>query len=280
MIEKLIRLPLYIKKSFWVLLCAVFLMGYLAEFLILFCVVLLHEISHICAAKLCGAKVTGLTIMPLGLSASIKDFDFLTTAKKIFILISGPLLNLILAGVAFAFFGEVAPFFVGANLGVFIFNMLPILPLDGGNLFMALFNNKLGILPAADILAVSGRFFAALVVVFGAVQVVLFPYNISLICLGIYLYRASKDRSISYQNAFIKILTLPCSKKKIGFMPVKHVALPDTGSTLNTLNALGLFGFNCYTIISIVGDEGVLRVITENEIIEQLTKPEGEVTEH
>jgi len=249
-------------------------MGYLAEFIILFCLVLLHELSHICAAKLCGAKVSGLTIMPLGLSAAIKDFDFLSTAKKIFILLAGPFLNLILAGAAFAFFGDAVPFFIGANLGIFIFNMLPILPLDGGNLFMTLFNNKLGILPTADILAALGRFFAALVVALGAVQVVLYPYNISLICLGVYLYRASKDRSISYQNAFIKILTLPYSKKKVGFMPVKHVALSDAGSNFDAFDALRLFGFNCYTIIHIVGTEGVLKIITENEIVEHLTKME------
>ena len=261
-----------IKKSFWILLCAVFLMGYLTEFTILFFLILLHEISHVLAAKLCGSEISSLTIMPLGLSATIKDFDFLPTIQKVFILLSGPLLNLILAGAAFTFFGESVPFFIGANLSIFIFNMLPILPLDGGNLFMTLLNNKLGILPTADILASMGRFFAAIVVILGFIQVVLYPYNISLICLGVYLFRASKDRSISYQNAFIKILTLPCSKKKIGFLPVKQIALSNEGSAFDTFNALRLFGFNCYTIIHIVGDKGVLNVITEEEIVNHLTK--------
>ncbi|MCL2874610.1 MAG: hypothetical protein FWE29_06760 [Defluviitaleaceae bacterium] len=239
-------------------------MGYLAEFITLFALILLHEAAHVFFAKLCGAKVSELTILPIGVSAAIRSFDFLSTPKKIFILISGPLLNLTLAGAAFIFFRINTSFFVNANLAIFALNILPILPLDGGNLFMAAFNNKLGILPTADILAKLGRFFSIIIITFGIIQVILYPYNISLIILGSYLLRNNKNKSISYQNAFIKILEFPKQKNKTGFMPVKHIVLPENFSTFE---ALKLFGFNCYTVIYIVSNGDIMKKITEDEVI-------------
>jgi len=261
-----------VKKSFWVLCFAMFLMGLKAEFITLLSLILLHELSHVFAAKLLKAEVLRITILPVGITAEIKNFDFLPTINKVLILIAGPLFNLILACLSLILFSEGTSFFITANFAIFAFNMLPIIPLDGGNIVLAAFNNRFGILPIANSLAMLGKFFSVFIMLFGLVQVILYPFNISLLIIGLYLYQISKNKQISYQNAFFKILEFSKLKNAVIFMPVKAVIAYENFSPFE---AVKLFGFNCYTIIYFIDQNGVLQNITEYEIIKLLTKDQS-----
>lgn len=101
--------------------------------------VLLHEFGHALAAKHVGYKVPSITLMILGGVANIRSYSA-TPLKDLFVTIMGPLVTLaifILSLLEFRF----SPFFKDftsticlINLSLFIFNMLPIHPMDGGRL--------------------------------------------------------------------------------------------------------------------------------------------------
>lgn len=117
----------------------------------------LHELAHMLISLILGFKPRSMEIMPFGFSLNLtpKKNDFKTKIKKsnlvelkyIYVAIAGPLLNLIIAAV-FSYISlkvnsEIIDLITYSNLIIFIFNLIPIYPLDGGRtLYSALKINK------------------------------------------------------------------------------------------------------------------------------------------
>jgi len=115
---------------------------------------LIHELAHLMCGIILGFKAETLRIMPLGFAiefkTNVEDYNFkvlnsnILAVKKICIAFAGPLINLLIVifGVAFKINSNI----IYSNLLIFIFNMIPIYPLDGGrilrNLLKILFGNR------------------------------------------------------------------------------------------------------------------------------------------
>lgn len=122
-----------------------------------FGIVLIHEFGHITAARRYGVDTPKVTLSLLGGAAHIgKDMDNLTPLQQIWVVFAGPLTNIVLAiilvpVVIFSLQGvdlsaenaittltgnQLLIFTVFAvNIVMFVFNMLPIYPMDGGRIF-------------------------------------------------------------------------------------------------------------------------------------------------
>jgi Zn-dependent protease/predicted transcriptional regulator len=113
--------------------------------LLLFASVLLHELGHSLAARSQGIKVNSITLFLFGGIAAIEE-ESKTPAKAFQVAIAGPLVSialfLLLRLVAhFIPSGNVYTMMVGdlarINLVVALFNLIPGLPLDGGQVLKA-----------------------------------------------------------------------------------------------------------------------------------------------
>ena len=113
--------------------------------LLLFASVLLHELGHSFAAKQQGIGVNSITLFLFGGLASLED-EAKTPAGAFWIAVAGPLVSLALFGLLTVVVGS--GFVVGPlatiigllayiNLILATFNMIPGLPLDGGNVLKA-----------------------------------------------------------------------------------------------------------------------------------------------
>lgn len=102
---------------------------------------IIHECFHLLTGIILGYKVKSIRIMPLGLSISfnekeeeyntkIKKSNF-NNVKKIVILLMGPISNVVIA-FFFMLLNMAEPVYV--NILIAIFNLLPIYPLDGGQI--------------------------------------------------------------------------------------------------------------------------------------------------
>lgn len=126
-------IPVYIKPLF--LLLFVFLK--LPLVISIFVAVLLHELAHAWFAKYYNLPVESIWIDILNGAAEI-DLKNATPGQSIGVVIAGPLINLLfffLSLLAYVKFRhEYFMTFSWVNLNFFIFNILPIFPLDGGRI--------------------------------------------------------------------------------------------------------------------------------------------------
>ena len=107
---------------------------------------ILHELGHLFMGLLLGLKPEKIDLIPMGLVVSFKvnisDFNKkkkrgnVEVLKEIFIAIAGPVVNLIILILALIFIKDemLKNLIVYANLLIFMFNLLPIYPLDGGRI--------------------------------------------------------------------------------------------------------------------------------------------------
>ena len=121
-------------------------MAGLAMALLLFGSVLLHELGHSLVARSQGTKVNSITLFLFGGIASI-DREADTPGQAFQVAIAGPAVSLglfILLGLGSQFLTSGSPLNIicrdlaGINLVLALFNLIPGLPLDGGQVLKAL----------------------------------------------------------------------------------------------------------------------------------------------
>jgi Zn-dependent protease len=145
-----------------------------AEYLALFLIVTLHEFGHALACRQVGGTANKIVLWPLGGVAYVDPPQ--RPAATLWSIAAGPLVNVVLLGLSYALtiwawhsgWRLAAPHaykLVWAlcfmNLGLLIFNLLPIYPLDGGQILRSLLWFVLGRARSLKVVAVLGLLGAA-----------------------------------------------------------------------------------------------------------------------
>jgi stage IV sporulation protein FB len=142
--------PVYLKYLFFILL----ILGPI-YFISILLAVLIHELAHAYIAKKVGCNVSSVFIDMLYGGALI-DMGDTSHKEDIYIISVGPLSNLLLFIFGYLLLGYTDTGFIldflttfnKVNLTLFIFNILPIFPMDGGRISKStlsiIFGNKLG----------------------------------------------------------------------------------------------------------------------------------------
>jgi len=174
----------------------------------LFTSVALHELGHSIAAMAKGYRVGDITLWPIGGVAMLTQFP--TRAMDEFIIaIAGPLVSLALgiigmmtgpalaaAGLGGA--GFVTTYVVGyINIGLFLFNLIPAFPMDGGRILRAALTAPYGRLEATRKASSIGRFLA---VVYGVYSLLNGNLVSALIALFIFNAAGSEYRMVQMQE--------------------------------------------------------------------------------
>jgi Zn-dependent protease len=108
--------------------------------------VLLHEMGHVAVASRFGIRTRSITLYPFGGLAALEGEPESPRAEAL-IALAGPAVNMALAvlAVPLVFFGlPGATTFLGLNLVLGIFNLLPAFPMDGGRVLRAWWTRKHG----------------------------------------------------------------------------------------------------------------------------------------
>lgn len=124
---------------------AVLLLGVLyfvlepAELGALFGAAAVHELGHLAALALLGADIQSISMEACGLN--IRCGELQGTFSKCFAALSGPAAGI---GLFFILRGTGCPVAAEMSLGLSIINLLPVLPLDGGNALQAVLERAFG----------------------------------------------------------------------------------------------------------------------------------------
>jgi len=258
-----------IKPSFWFLAFSMFVLGLYEQFFIIFMFVSLHEIGHIFFGKIFSVETEMVIITPIGESAVMKNVGNVSFWKRFIIFISGPAVNIFFV-IFFNFFNDEFLLFVrNVNFLLAFFNLLPIYPFDGGRIVMLFLNKVFPIITANKIVIKISSVVSCVLMVMGIIQIVLFPYNISLFCIGLYLFKTRRKTYFGMTFDFYKRIL----RNKVvlnDMVPLRYFCLDRN---LEIKKILKRLYFDCYCVFYIRSEDGKgERKIFEWEIVEYIQK--------
>ncbi|MBD2385045.1 site-2 protease family protein [Cylindrospermum sp. FACHB-282] len=151
--------------------------------LLLFASVVAHELGHSLVAIRQGIEVKSITLFIFGGLASLEK-ESETPADAFWVAIAGPIVSLILFATATAIgfattisspLGAILNLLASVNLALALFNLIPGLPLDGGNILKALVWKITG-KPYKGVVFASriGQLFGWVAVVYGLLPLVIY----------------------------------------------------------------------------------------------------------
>lgn len=152
---------------------------------------LLHELGHISAMLIKKCRPKKISFRAFDINIVDKSRTKRNYNDDIFILIAGPLANLIFCAVLYSiykFYGcdwLIKPIY--ENLFIAIFNMLPIESLDGGQIFFNLLCRKLNVKTAANFTILTSFMVLLPIAALGFYILIVSKYNFSLLLLSCYL---------------------------------------------------------------------------------------------
>jgi Zn-dependent protease/predicted transcriptional regulator len=167
---------------------------------VLFTCVVLHEFGHIFMARRYGIRTPDVTLLPIGGVASLERMPR-KPGQEIMVALAGPAVNLVIAIVLLVLFrGQIdleklqevqyAPVnlvmqVAVANIVLFVFNLIPAFPMDGGRVLRALLALSMDYANATRVAATVGQFIAILFGVLGLMG------NPLLILVALFIFMAA-----------------------------------------------------------------------------------------
>ena len=267
-----------IHPTFIALLVLCALGGLLTRALLVFGLVILHEIVHILVAKGFGVKLRSVELYPYGGTAVLEDSFEGKKVDESIIAFAGPAFNFLLF-IIFQYLrwegilqGSWTLEFVKINFWLACFNLIPVLPLDGGRMVRAFLAGTFGFVKTTKFLAVAGKVLGGIFIVSGfflqAFQFVQLE-PVLFIVLGVFFWIGS-DKEL--KNARIVFLKQLCRKKERllsrGLMPSRCLTVNKDTPLSEVVNE---FTTDRYSIVSVIGAKDKLEhTLSETEVVQGL----------
>ncbi len=178
---------------------------------------IVHEFSHAMVARRLGYKCGKIILYPTGalLCGATDEFGFVDEIK---IAVAGPLANLVMIIMSIFvwwIFPESYNYttdFVVANLSLFLFNMLPIFPLDGGRVLLAFFSLRVSRKQAVAICKNITMVFALMLFAFFIVSC-FFGINLQLGIISVVMFISVLGEQ--KQSAYKRLVKTDLKKRKL-----------------------------------------------------------------
>ena len=138
----------------WVMFALSVLTARFTELLLMFLVVLCHELGHAFAAQLFGWRIKSVTLLPFGGELDTDEHGNRPWKEELIVLASGPLQHIWILGLTYFFYSiGILPDTIYTNLLLYNYivlfiNLAPIWPLDGGKALFVLLSKQMPFLYA------------------------------------------------------------------------------------------------------------------------------------
>jgi len=242
----------------------------------------LHEFGHIITAILFGQRVYSIQLLPIGLCAEIDDTGF-GGWKAVIVSLSGPLSNiliilaLIVAKTGCFFLSEYLDIAIYLNTCLAVFNIIPVLPLDGGRALRIILANKFGIFSSYINAKRISILLTFLFIIAGIMQLIASSYNFSLLAIGLYIFFHLKSRDVEASLMNMKdIVSRRARLLKKGIYPARDIVVLKTVRIGDTLKSMD---FDRFHIVYVLDDNlGLMKTFTEQQIMDLALKYDTSIT--
>jgi stage IV sporulation protein FB len=261
-----------IHPLFILLLAGAFVAGMFRDALVLFIIVILHELGHAAAANELGYEVERVSLLPFGGVAKLRygDMGFHPRDEAI-VAVAGPFVNLVLALFAFALYiagiwsEEFYHLVLKLNLWIVVFNMLPGLPLDGGRILRAARSRRIGFESATREAYRVSLLIATVLVCIGGFALWSGHPHFGILVLGVFLLLTAIAGRRDTRVETMRFLDAMRQNKQKKPQLVRAIALHKSDPLRD---AVIQFAPDRYHMLYVLSDDNqVERVIEEKEVI-------------
>jgi stage IV sporulation protein FB len=243
------------------------LTGYFLEAITLFGIVLVHELGHLAAASGFGWRVREVQLLPFGGVLVVDELGSVPTREELVVALAGPLQHVWLIALALLMkWLEVGTaswwdYFIEANIMIGLFNLLPVMPLDGGKVMQSLLGYLLSYHNTILYSVWISMFLSLGIIVMAIIQLISGQLPLNILVIGIFLLVSNwyAYRQLPYH--FFRFLigrgsrvSLLLSRGTLAqpIVITKHRTMADT---------LKLFMREKYHLIYIVNEAGRIQAI-------------------
>ncbi|MDS1029408.1 M50 family metallopeptidase [Bacillota bacterium LX-D] len=283
-IAELWGVKIIINDFFLLLILAYGMLGVLPQVFIIFTLILIHEMAHIRVAVQAGIKVKEIELYPFGGVARVEGVLQSNPQLEMRVALAGPFMNFLLWTLGFIIHsnfhwqGSLYHCFMQANLTMGLFNLLPVLPLDGGRILRAYWAKKSGDLQKATWqVALWGKYCAAALIIGGLISFALHYTDLMAVITALFIFIASRKEEEASQYIFLRFLLRKNQEiSSKGLLPLKCFSALDT---LQIKEIITKFSPNMYHLVIVLDKKGNFKArITEHELLRAFFQLGGSCT--
>ncbi|HDR4722591.1 stage IV sporulation intramembrane metalloprotease SpoIVFB [Bacillus cereus group sp. Sample62] len=181
------------------------------ELLLLFCIVLIHELGHAFAAAHYNWRIKKIQLLPFGGVAELEEHGNKSLKEELVVVIAGPIQHIWMMVVGYIVFeagwlgADLYYFFIWNNIIILAFNLLPIWPLDGGKVLFNVLSYRFPYLQAHEkMMKLSCVFFSVILVwqlLWNSNNIMMW---VLLLFLAVSLYQEWKQRRYAFMRFLLE----------------------------------------------------------------------------
>lgn len=267
---------------FFSLLVLYAIAGMLAEAMIMFAAVVLHELWHTIVALGHGFDIEEVELLPFGGVARLKGLIEVNPVAEFRTSAAGPLASMTVAAVSFGLFaalGRLGPYarlFVVSNLSIGLFNLLPVIPLDGWRMLRASLVSRTGFVAGSKTSSrISG---IALAVMSAVILAAVFLGLVSAVTLAVVAFLIAAARRERANGAYVLFRYLIRRESEILTDRIMAVQQLVATKDVTIREVLQFITPRRYHMIVVLGsDLETLGIIGEKQLLDSLLAGNGDV---
>ncbi|OGO79933.1 MAG: hypothetical protein A2Y21_06405 [Clostridiales bacterium GWC2_40_7] len=273
---------IHISAFFIAVIPLVVISGSYAQFILAYISIILHELAHMATAAIYGCRTVSLRVLPVGLSADI-DTENCRRKEKLAIYSSGPAVSFFLSAAAYLAYILLSEnlqylYFISLlNFCLAVFNLIPALPLDGGKILQEILNDSIGLITAAKYIRAIALLLCIIATGAGVYQILAGNLNFSLFIMGLYFIVFFNTGKM--EASLMNIKQLLYRRQRLlnkGIYQARDLVVLKGMRLGAVIKALDYDRFHFIYLLD--EDLKLLRIITENEIIDCMLKHPGDMT--
>lgn len=216
----------YIHPLLWMMVGVAIMTARFMEVLTLFVIIFIHEMGHGIMAHFFSWRVKRIAILPFGGVAEVDEHGNRPLKEELLVTVAGPLQHLWMAALVYFLMKsgllsqDYYDLFMNFNMMVFLFNLLPIWPLDGGKLVHLLVSSYMPFLRAIQFSLISSFVFLLL---FHFFTLLTNPLNLNAWIVVCYLYLSLWLERKQKHYVFMRFLMERYYGKKTIFKGLKPI---------------------------------------------------------
>ena len=255
----------YFYMSRWciLLIFVATLLGVLPQVTIVYISVAVHECAHLAVCRALGVPTEHMRVLPYGMELKLRHL--VHPLLHIAICAAGPMANLVLfcAGrTALVFFqdGYVA-FFTGANFILFVFNLFPCVPMDGGEILRCIFSFRVGVLNSYRIISAVSYICGSVLFVSGGIFAYYTRGNVTMLIVALPVFVNIAGLRVTYIYAVRDVLAGEVSH------PFR-IKLFSMGESDGVTKLIRRVSFRYTMVVAVRMEDGRIHILSQSELID------------